>query len=372
MRSFRQSNMLIKVSAHRILLSFIILTLILLSGCDFSFQEDESLQQTKNAIAIEQTLEARKQNRDLANTAQAQETALENQIATLTARSVIDPTVDLNATQFANSMAETQQSIQNTQAAIPNPTVTTQPTNTIDLQSMMKSANILLYEDIIYDPGAARYAQKALDELGLSYVDVGSAKGWFKEQLLSGGPDGSSWDLIIIAAEAKSGVSGEFFEYVSQALDQGASVILEVWYLDSTYSGTASNILSRCGVQFEKDWFNIPPSQMYMFPVDQSHPIMQEPNSGLSFTDTTSYWWDEEGPEEYDIGDWMKLSSTGDAKILVGTLAGETSTHGTVAVCINDRLIIQTFSSHQLTYNAMGPVWQNYIYNALKARFQGS
>ena len=134
-----------------------------------------------------------------------------------------------------------------------------------------------------------------------------------------------------------------------------------------TSAGTASTLLSKCGIEFEKNWKDVPPSREIMFPLDASHPILQEPNGGLRFTASTEYW-----AYTYDIGDWMKLTGRGDATLLVGTIATEKSTHGTVTVCMEDRLIIQTFSSHQLTFDTMEPVWENYIYNALRARFTGA
>jgi hypothetical protein len=109
-----------------------------------------------------------------------------------------------------------------------------------------------------------------------------------------------------------------------------------------------------------------------MFPLDASHPILNEPNSGLSFTDVTSFWWDPNGRIAYDIGDLMENSMTGDARLLVGTQASEKTSHGTLTVCMNGQLILQTFSSHQLTFEAMKPVWENYIYNALKVRLSGA
>ena len=54
-----------------------------------------------------------------------------------------------------------------------------------------------------------------------------------------------------------------------------------------------------------------------MFPLDATHPIMREPNSALSFTKVTSYWWDETLANIFDIGDWVKITSGGDAKLLV-------------------------------------------------------
>jgi hypothetical protein len=60
----------------------------------------------------------------------------------------------------------------------------------------------------------------------------------------------------------------------------------------------------------------------------------------------------------------------GDATILVGTIGTESTNHGTLAVCVDDQLVLQTFSTHQLTYDVMRRVWENYIYNGLKTRLR--
>jgi hypothetical protein len=104
------------------------------------------------------------------------------------------------------------------------------------------------------------------------------------------------------------------------------SVILEVWYLDKSFNGTASPLLTRCGLEFGLNWRDVPPARMVIFPLDYTHPVLNQPNSGLSFTNTTSYWWDPTGRKVYDIGDLMKTSLSGDG--LLGTIATEKNTHG--------------------------------------------
>jgi hypothetical protein len=297
-------------------------------------------------------------------TLQAQEALQATELAQVQTVPTIDAGIAVQQT------IQAQQPSAVTEAAPTNTPISIKPSPTIDFQTQLKSARILLYEDMVAYSDTNRYVKDTLDRMGLPYKDDGNAQGWFKSDILNGAPDGNPWDLVIVAAEAKSGVQGEFFEYIMDTLDRGSSVILEVWYLDQIAAGAASSLLEKCGVEFEKDWSKVPPSRMVMFPLDASHPIMREPNPALSFTKVTSYWWDETLVNVFDIGDWLRISSGGDARLLVGTIAAEKTTHGTVAVCVDDRLIIQTFSSHQLTYDAMTSVWENYIYNALKVRFE--
>jgi hypothetical protein len=244
-----------------------------------------------------------------------------------------------------------------------------EPTEILDLDQLMKSADILLFEDMIGRTDAVRYAKSALDSMGLTYVDVGSAKGMFQSQLQSEGSTGEGWDLIIIAAETNENFSGEIFTDIFNALNQGTSIILETRGLDMAYTGKAGALLNRCGVEFERDWYIKGPLGLVMYPLDSDHPILHEPNSGLSFTDVMGFWnYDEFG----DVGDWIKISPGSEAELLISTSSTDSNTHGTLAVCMEDRLILQTFSSHNLTFNAMSPLWENYIYNALRTRFQGS
>ena len=116
-----------------------------------------------------------------------------------------------------------------------------QPEQTVDVEAMYENANILLYEDIHYDPGVLRYYRETLDRMGLKYNDVGSAKGNLKMELVAGAPNGKPWDLVIIASEhhGKS-IPGEFFNYAVEALDKGSSVILEVWFVDKTFKSSSS------------------------------------------------------------------------------------------------------------------------------------
>ena len=104
---------------------------------------------------------------------------------------------------------------------------------------------------------------------------------------------------------------------------------------------------------------------MVLYPLDATHPVLQEPNSGLKFTNTTSYW-----AYDYDVGDLMKKGQGGDADMLLGIKATDKDAYSTVMSCIDGRLIIQSFASHNLVYEEIKPLLENYIYNTLKARFE--
>ena len=237
-----------------------------------------------------------------------------------------------------------------------------------ELDAFMKSANILLYEDMIGRSDTFQYVKKTLETMGLNFKDVGSAIGWFNEALNTGPSNGKPWDLVIIAAEDKAAPQGSFFTDASALLDKGASVILETWDLDKTNFGTAQNLLSNCGVKYQLDYYKIPQARLVLFTLAPDHPVLQEPNSGLTFTRTTSYWWDPSGKQAYDVGDLLQIAPGGDARLLLGTTSQDITGHGTLTVCKGGQLTLQTFSSHSFTYEVAGALWENYIYNALKTR----
>ena len=236
-------------------------------------------------------------------------------------------------------------------------------------QKWLPTAKILLYEDMIARLDTVRYVSPTLDKMGLNYKDDGSAFGWLLDDLKKGPADGGPWDLIIIAAEDKEGMKVNVFSDVIEAIDQGTSIILEEWYLDGTYNSSASEILSRCGVEFEKNWVGIPPAGAVFFPLSPDHPILNNPNRGLNYSSSTGFWWDPSGVKLYDTGDLVRLAPGSQAELLLGTTANTPGSHGVSAVCLDGQLIMQTFSSHVLTYNSLSPLWENYITHALQTRF---
>lgn len=236
------------------------------------------------------------------------------------------------------------------------------PTQSIDLdERMLKSAKILLFEDM----SASRYirlVKEALDRENYFYLDVGSAKGWFKSQLLST----QEWDLVIAAAEAERDFGGEFLGYLNDQLDRGAAVIIENWDLDFAPLGRARPLLEKCGVRFQSDWYQ--PELRVFYWTDPSHPIFNQPNVlSKGVRNAPALWKD-------DLGDLMAVDSNLDRAvsepmILASTNPGWKSDHGLLVSCVEGRMILQTFRSHEYQHDDMVALWQNYIYNALKSRF---
>jgi hypothetical protein len=57
--------------------------------------------------------------------------------------------------------------------------------------------------------------------------------------------------------------------------------------------------------------------------------------------------------------------------VLVGRDGTSNFKDGALVSCMKGQLTMQTFSSHSMTYQTMGPLWENYIYNALRFKLLG-
>jgi len=238
------------------------------------------------------------------------------------------------------------------------------PVPTQDVMVKIRSANILVFEDIQGYPDLDMRISKALNGLGLSggkVVKVGDAVGDFMTNLNSG----TKWDLIIIGAEARSGVRGEFWDMINEQLNHNVAVVAEVWYLDQIASGRISPVLMRCGVQFQRNWTRAPGYDIYNYSVywlDQFNPIFSTPNVVEPLVGPTIYWMN-------DAGDLIKLAPGSNATLLAGISQSQKSNYGVLASCLDGRMILQTFSTHDYKQSATVALWQNYIVNSLKAHF---
>ena len=276
-----------------------------------------------------------------------------------------DPTkaaLELQATSMVLQL--TQAALVNAQTPLPPPTTIPEPvvpqpaqvqaTPTQDVEARIKSANVLVYENTD-EYGIGMWVQDALDGLGIKYTQTGSYSGHFMEYLNSG----KKYDLIIVDAEAKDRISGEFWDVINTRLTRDkAALIAEVWYLDSESSGPISKVLSGCGIRYQKE-YNLADS-IYWW--DPTHPIFNEPNTVLPLLHYSRYWQNQ-------TGDQIRLGGSGDAELLAGLAAKKSNQEGVLATCYEGRVIIQTFSDHDYNEADILPLWQNYIHYTLKNHF---
>lgn len=358
-------------------------------GCSFSIDSgsNSKLQETQAALTIQETQISQKVNENLQATLAAQQAALEAQAAQQQAASMAATQVALSvqatvaAAQPAAVVQAAPAEVVAPPAAAPvvpvqepaaQPPAAQAPVQVLppaqpamDMESLMKSANIVIYEDMVNVPEVYPYVKRTLDKMGLNYKNDGSAKGWLKNDLLIGAKNGDPWDLVIIAVEYRGGISGEYFDYVMDVLNKGSSVIIEAYHLDQISQGTASTILATCGLNV-KNYVGKTRTltDLVVWPISNaSHPILNEPNSGLSFTKAVYYWpWS-------DLGSLMNTTNTGDGQILLGLKPNERDKDGVLATCLDGQLTLMTMSSHSYSFQTIMPLWENMIYQALKTRF---
>ena len=247
------------------------------------------------------------------------------------------------------------------QPAVTPPSPTPEPPTAVaappteDIEAKIQSAKVLVYENTD-ERGIGMWVQDALEGLGMDYTQTGSYSGHFMEYLNSG----MKWDLIIVDAEDKDKISGEFWDVISNRLARDkAALIAEVWYLDRESGGPMGRILGGCGVRYRKD-----------LPVDDSvywwepqHPVFNEPNTVLPLLHFSAFWGNQ-------AGDKLMLGSGGDATMLAGLSSMPSSGEGVLATCYSGRVIIQTFSDHDYHQSDIIALWQNYIHWTLKNHFE--
>jgi len=288
-----------------------------------------------------------------------------------------NPPPGFDPTKVALELQATSMSLQLTQAALnsqpqaptlppalPQPTIAlpTVPlpptaiplTPTQDVEARIKSAKILVYENTD-ERGIGMWIQDALEGLGLKYTQTGSYSGHFMEYLNSG----IKWDLIIVGAEDKDKISGEFWDVINTRLARDkVALIAEIWYLDREANGPISKILGGCGIRYQKDWDLA--ESIYWWESD--HPIFNEPNVVLPLIHYSRFWANQ-------TGDKIMLGSGGDATLLAGLSAKPSNDGGVLATCYQGRVIIQTFSDHDYHQADIIALWQNYIHYTLKNHF---
>ncbi len=321
---------------------------------------------TEDAQATQDALQTQIAQAAQATLVAQQVTAMTAQAASGQAQDAAQATQAAVQTQVALVAQQTVQAQQPTGAPPTSPPPTEAPAATEAPQERFEdwlpTASILLYEDMAGNFSTTRYIKAALDGLGLRYVDVGDALGNYKDQLLSNGPGGQGWDLIISGKELRTAVSGEFYVYLNDALNQGSSVIIEEWDLDAIGAGKVSAILSRCGVEIQADWWNKPTNEQLLWAVEGGSPIFHYPNEGISLRNPTGYWTG-------DLGDLLRLAPGSQAVPLWSARTNTPSSYLTAVACLDNRLIIQTYSTHDYGKDRIVRMWQNYIYNALQARY---
>jgi len=235
--------------------------------------------------------------------------------------------------------------------------------STDSFEEWMTGANILVYDAMWgRDTPVIENAIEALG-LGRNTINVRDAVGDFLSNMNSA----TKWDLVIVGSEWRSLVQGEVFDVIVSQLDRGSSIVFETWYIDQVYNGRVAPILSRCGIEFHKDWlrseWNYNANDYLVYLLEPDDPVLYQPNPISMLIPYDIRWVD-------DVGDTVELVAGSDATLLAGRLPKEFNSYGLMVKCMDGRLIWQTFSTHDYKDQEMTNLWANYIYNALLARYE--
>jgi hypothetical protein len=233
---------------------------------------------------------------------------------------------------------------------IPPPTDVPQPTAKPDVEGRLKSAKILVYDDMGY---YGAWIEEALKQGGYTFTSS-RGPGDFQASLTSG----EKWDLIIAGVEwPTAGVSGDLWTYIKNYVDQGTAMITNPWYLQFEGEGKVKPLLSGCGVKFSKALDGAASIVKY----SADHPVFTTPNS-IGPIGVNQFW----GDGNINL---LEVTGNGDAVVLAGTDANNKSV-GDLVTCYGGRVIFSTFSNHDYNHAAIVSLWVNYVHWVLTNRFQ--
>lgn len=329
-----------------VLLGILILSL-LLGSCSLPFLNDPSLENTRVALAIQQT-----------SLAMSQAQAEIGQVQPVQEQPQEQPTYTPYPTY--TSEVAVQPTEEPPQEEEPAPTEEPQPA--VSFEEWMKGANILVY-DAMYGRGDTPVIQNAIEGLGLgrNVKNVGNAIGDFLSEMNSA----MAWDLIIVGSEYRSQVQGEVFDVLVTQIDRGSAIILETWYIDQVYNGRIQPVMQRCGITFHQDWWrdrNTNLNTYLIYLLEPSDPLFSQPNT-ISMLIPYDIRWIE------DVGDTVETIPGSGAVLLAGRLPKEYNSYGLITECLDGLMVWQTFSTHDYKDQEMINLWQNYVYNTLRARY---
>lgn len=318
--------------------------LVLLASCGFPGTTDASLEGTRMALAVQQTSMALEQTRA------AQEAAPQE---TQPPAPAVQPTYTAYPTYTSQAPEPVVEEVTEPPEA--------EPEQTFD--EWLDDVDILLY-DAMLGRGDTPVIENAIDGLGLggNTENVGTAIGDFLSSMNSA----VQWDLIIVGSEFRSQVQGEIFDALANEIDRGSSVVLETWYIDQVYNGRIQPVMQRCGISFHQDWWrdnNADLNAFLVYLLEPDAPLFSQPNTIGMLIPYDIRWID-------DVGDTVEVVPGSDATLMAGRLPNEHKSYGLITECMDGRIVWQTFSTHDYKDAEMLSLWQNYIYNALEARYE--
>jgi hypothetical protein len=254
-----------------------------------------------------------------------------------------------------------------TPTAIPTATQTATNTPVPGIADRIKSANILIYEDL-GNANLVPRISKGIELLNLSggqVVNTHNNLASFITNLNSP----TAWDLVIIDAESRDIIhlgSLGVYNQVVRHVENGGGLIVEAWNLDEDSSDLASYIEDKCALRVEKNWVrqegttNI--ADFALYNLNQGVPVFDTPYKINLPMLPTIYW-------NGDIGDLMSKNQGSNALFATGLSSKDPTRYGLLSGCAGGRLLLQTFSTHDYRLFETTELWANYVHYVLTNHF---
>jgi hypothetical protein len=316
---------------------------------------DKSVQETLAVIAAWQTQEAMPTATPVPDTATPTETPVPSLAPTSTSTPVPPTSTGLPT---------------DTPTATLTSTATATFTPVPGLEDKIKTANILVYEDMGSNNLVPRIdrALALLNLWGGKVINTHTNLAQFTKELKSG----TKWDLIIINAEGRDIVhlgSLGVYDDVVYHVEHGGALIVEYWNLDEDGSDLSAYIEDKCAIRAEKNWMRIYNSDKK----DYSGYLLYDLNQGLSVLFNSPYKINMPMyPQPYwqgDVGDLIEKLPGSTAQFATGLVSKDPNHYGLVTTCNHGRLLLQTFGTHDYRLFETTELWANYIHFALSNYF---
>jgi hypothetical protein len=251
----------------------------------------------------------------------------------------------------------------------PTPAITNTPNPALlmsQLEARIKAANVLIYDEPDIHGRLVGRIQSATDGFGFSggtVINTHDLIGRFDTLLRS-----RKWDLVILAVESRDrielGTLG-LLDTIPKYLSEGGALIVETWNLDEDQSALARVFLDACGAHVEKDWRRGDEPWVPDFALNAimpGSPVFNTPNL-INLPMWPTYFWTD------DIGDLIRIDNPNQSWILAGLDRHTPNNYGLLTSCLNGRMILQTFSSHDYSLYDNARLWQNMIHYTLMNHF---
>ena len=235
------------------------------------------------------------------------------------------------------------------------------------MEARIRNARVLILEDIACDPTLIPRLHTVVENMGMNPENVfnyNCATGTFIEHLEAG----EDWDLIIVATEQRTEARfGPIWEMLYEYAQDGTAIIVEAWYLEEIGAGSIQPLLEQCGVRIHADWHRKESDEAYSYVVydiaDNNHRLFNRPKHVEVPLIPRFYWAD-------DVGDLVEILPVSNAAIIGGLHVGNSLQYGLITECMDRRMVLQTFSTHNYKKTDTLNLWENYIYNTLLSHFE--